>query len=333
MSSRTLIATLTLIFIGLLIWQLRWVLLVFFGAVVISVALDVLIQKLQLHIKVPRIFALFLVIFILAIAGIVVFQLLVPELIIQVKELGSLLPTLMAKIKSILSNQPHLVILQKSIPEQISWERTQLFGSKLLGFAGGAANSLIQLLLVSLLSILLTLDPSSHRNIIITATPKPFRTEVNELLDDCRVALGGWLTGMTISAISVFALTWIGLAILKVPLALLSALICGLLTFIPTIGPTTATLLPLGVALIISPTLMLEVLILRIILQNIEAFLLTPILLSRTVNLLPTVALLAQLSLGALLGLPGVLIALPLTVVLQVCIQRVFINKLMDTWS
>ena len=134
-------------------------------------------------------------------------------------------------------------------------------------------------------------------------------------------------------AITIFVLTWLGLFILKVPLALLSALVCGLLTFVPTIGPTAATLLPLGIALIVSPTLMVKVLVLRVILQNIEAFLLTPILLNRTVNLLPSIALMAQFSLGALLGLPGVLIALPLTVVLQVCIQKVIVPEIMDKWA
>ena len=56
-------------------------------------------------------------------------------------------------------------------------------------------------------------------------------------------------------------------------------------------------------------------------------------LLSRTVNLLPTVALTAQLSLGALLGLPGVLLALPLVVVLQVIMQQVVIKQIMDRWD
>jgi predicted PurR-regulated permease PerM len=131
----------------------------------------------------------------------------------------------------------------------------------------------------------------------------------------------------------VFALTWAGLAALKVPLALLSALVCGLLTFVPTIGPTVATLLPLSVALLVSPALALQVLILRLLVQNGEAFLLTPLLLSRTVNLLPTVALMAQLCLGALLGLPGVLLALPLVVVLQVLAQKLLVEQVMDRWT
>jgi predicted PurR-regulated permease PerM len=153
------------------------------------------------------------------------------------------------------------------------------------------------------------------------------------LLDRCREALGGWLAGMTLSAFTVFLLTWAGLAILRVPLALLSGLICGLLTFVPTIGPTAATLLPLAVALLVSPARVLQVLVLRLILQNAEAFLLTPLLLRRTVNLLPTVALMAQLSLGALLGLPGVLLALPLVVVLQVFCEQVLVRDVMDRWT
>jgi predicted PurR-regulated permease PerM len=50
------------------------------------------------------------------------------------------------------------------------------------------------------------------------------------------------------------------------------------------------------------------------------------------VNLLPTVALMAQLCLGALLGLPGVLLALPLVVVLQVVCEEVVVKEVMDRW-
>lgn len=333
MNARTLLVALTLVVLALLTWQLRWVLLVLFGAVVLAVALDVLIEKLQDRISWPRPLSLAVVLVLLLLGGALVFQLLVPELITQVQELGNLVPTLVTKLKSMLVSNPRLMNLEESFTEQFSWDRIQPFGSQLLGVAGGAANSLIQLLLMSLLAVLLALDPSSHRQMVIAATPRPAREEMAELLDQCRLALGGWLAGMTISASSVFVLTWAGLALLKVPLALLSALVCGLLTFVPTIGPTAATLLPLAMALLVSPLLMLQVLVLRLILQNLEAFLLTPLLLRRTVNLLPTVALMAQLSLGALLGLPGVLLALPLVVVLQVGMEQVVVRQVMDSWT
>ena len=333
MNARTLLVALTLVVLALLTWQLRWVLLVLFGAVVLAVALDVLIEKLQDRLSWPRPLSLAVVLVGLLLGGALVFQLLVPELITQVQELGNLVPTLVTKLKSMLVSNPRLMNLEESFTEQFSWDRIQPLGSQLLGVAGGAANSLIQLLLMSLLAVLLALDPASHRQMVIAATPRPARQEMAELLDQCRLALGGWLAGMTISASSVFVLTWAGLALLKVPLALLSALVCGLLTFVPTIGPTAASLLPLAMALLVSPLLMLQVLVLRLILQNLEAFLITPLLLRRTVNLLPTVALMAQLSLGALLGLPGVLLALPLVVVLQVGMEQVVVKQIMDRWA
>jgi predicted PurR-regulated permease PerM len=236
---------------------------------------------------------------------------------------------LVGKLSGLLSSAPRLEQFDESIGSAINLKGLQ----PLLGFAGGAANTLIQLFLMVLLAILLALDPSSHRRMLLAACPRPAREQLDQLLDECRHALGGWLSGMTLSATTVFLLTWGGLLVLKAPLALLSALICGLLTFVPTIGPTAATLLPTGLALLQSPQLMVSVVVFRLILQNLEAFLLTPLLLRKTVNLLPTVALMAQFSLGALLGLPGVLLALPLVVVLQVLMQRVVVQQIMDRWA
>jgi predicted PurR-regulated permease PerM len=332
MNARNLLAGLTLVVLALLIWELRWVLLVLFGAVVLAVALDVPIGKLM-RLGLPRHLALLVVLVVLILGGALVIQLLVPELLTQLQQLTSLVPSLFEKLKSMIASQPQLRELERSLPDQFSWDRLQPVGVQLLGFAGGAANGVIQLLLMSLLAVLMALDPGAHRRMLVAATPRPARPMMNRVLDRCRTALGGWLAGMTLSATAVFLLTWLGLVLLKAPLALLSALVCGLLTFVPTIGPTAATLLPLGLALLISPTLTVQVLVLRLVLQNLEAFLLTPVLLSRTVNLLPTVALMAQLSLGALLGLPGVLLALPLVVVLQVGMELVVVRQIMDRWS
>jgi len=333
MNPSNLLAALTLVVLALLTWQLRWVLLVLFGAVVLAVALDVPVHHLINRYRIPRPIALLAVLLIGIVGGLLVMQQLLPQLINQFEQLTTLLPALFAQVQALLSDQPLLGELARSLPDQVSWERIQPFGFQLLGVAGGAANGLVQVLLMSLLAVLLALDPSAHRRMAIAATPRPARASLEDLLDQCRTALGGWLAGMTLSALAMFLCTWAGLAILGVPLALLSALVCGLLTFVPTIGPTAATLLPLSLALMISPGLMLQVLVLRLALQNLEAFVLTPLLLRRTVNLLPTVALTSQLSLGALLGVPGVLLALPLVVVLQVGMEQVVVKQIMDRWS
>ena len=329
MTARSVLVALSLVVLTLLTWHLRWVLLVLFGAVVVAVALDVLIQSLQQRTKLERPAALAVVLGLLILSGAFLGQLLLPELLVQFRQLGRDLPQLVGKLSDLLSSDPRLEQFDEAIGSAINLKGLQ----PLLGFAGGAANTLIQLFLMVLLAILLALDPSAHRRMLLAACPRPAREKLDQLLDECRHALGGWLSGMTLSATIVFLLTWGGLLVLKAPLALLSALVCGLLTFVPTIGPTAATLLPTGLALLQSPQLMVSVLVFRLILQNLEAFLLTPLLLRKTVNLLPTVALMAQFSLGALLGLPGVLLALPLVVVLQVLMQRVVVQQIMDRWA
>ena len=47
-----------------------------------------------------------------------------------------------------------------------------------------------------LLDNILAFDPDSHRNIIISSTPKPYRKEIDNLLSKFRLALGGWLSGI-----------------------------------------------------------------------------------------------------------------------------------------
>ncbi|MCF8141114.1 MAG: AI-2E family transporter [Cyanobium usitatum Tobar12.5m-G36] len=333
MNGRTVLGALALVVIGLLTWELRWVLLVLFGAVVLAVALDVPITLLRRLLPLNRPAALIVVLVSLVLLGGVLGQLLLPELLEQIKQLTTLLPVLALRLSSLARQVDWLPDLEQQLMALGTWERLQPLGGQLLGLAGGAANTTIQMLLMALLAILLALDPRSHQKVIVSLTPSFWRPQMKHLLGESRQALGGWLAGMTLSAVSVFLLTWAGLALLGVPLALLSSLVCGLLTFVPTIGPTAATLLPLAVGLLVSPAKMLQVLVLRLILQNAEAFLLTPVLLRRTVNLLPTVALTAQLCLGALLGLPGVLLALPLVVVLQVLFEEVLVKEVMDHWD
>ena len=333
MKARGLIGLLALVVLILLVWELRWVLLVLFGAVVLAVALDVPVTWLRRLTRLNRPSGLVVVVLLLLLGGWQLGQLLLPELVEQAQELTQLVPALIAKVSQLLGGVAMLESVERQLMAFATWDKIQPIGAQLLGFAGGAASGTIQLLLMVLLALLLALDPRSHQRLVLAVTPSRHRVLMQQVLAECRQALGGWLAGMTISATVVFLLTWAGLAALKVPLALLSALVCGLLTFVPTIGPTLATVLPLAVALLISPALAMQVLVLRLVLQNVEAFVLTPILLSQTVNLLPTVALMAQLCLGVLLGLPGVLLALPLVVVLQVLCQRLLVEQLMDRWT
>lgn len=328
-----LLGTVALVLLCLMAWELRWVLMVLFGAIVLAVALDVPVQLLMRRLQLARPAALTIVLAAFGSLTTVLVLLLLPEVVDQVQTLIRILPALLAYLASLSGRVPALSEFQDTLRSLSSFETLQPLGSQLLGLAGGAANGTIQLLLMALLAVLLCLDPASHTRLVVAATPRFYRQHMRRLLEECRDALGGWLAGMTLSAAAVFLATWAGLALIGAPLALLSGLISGVLTFVPTVGPTLATLLPAAVALLLVPKVVVKVILLRLLLQNLEAFVMTPLLLKRTVNLLPTVALMGQLSLGALLGLPGVLLALPFIVVTQVLLQEVLVREIMDRWT
>ncbi len=328
-----LLGTVALVLLCLMAWELRWVLMVLFGAIVLAVALDVPVQLLMRRLQLARPAALTIVLAAFGSLTTVLVLLLLPEVVDQVQTLIRILPALLAYLASLSGRVPALREFQDTLRSLSSFETLQPLGSQLLGLAGGAANGTIQLLLMALLAVLLCLDPVSHTRLVVAATPRFYRQHMRRLLEECRDALGGWLAGMTLSAAAVFLATWAGLALIGAPLALLSGLISGVLTFVPTVGPTLATLLPAAVALLLVPKVVVKVILLRLLLQNLEAFVMTPLLLKRTVNLLPTVALMGQLSLGALLGLPGVLLALPFIVVTQVLLQEVLVREIMDRWT
>ena len=159
MNAQSILLTLTFVVLALLIWQLRWVLLVLFGAVVVAVALDVLIHQLQNRSRLARPQALLAVLAGLLLAGLLIGQLLLPELITQTQQLGQDHPELVNNLSG-LGDDPRFSALNQTLSSGASPESLQSVGRQLLGVAGGA-NSLIQVLLMALLAILLALTPSS----------------------------------------------------------------------------------------------------------------------------------------------------------------------------
>jgi predicted PurR-regulated permease PerM len=124
-------------------------------------------------------------------------------------------------------------------------------------------------------------------------------------------------------------LTWIGLSILGVPLALTLGLIAGLLSFIPNFGPIISAVPALLLAFIESPTTALYVLILYIGVQLVESNVVTPLIERETVELPPALTIIFQLALAVMVGGLGLILATPLLAVIMVVIQMVYIQDIL----
>ncbi|MEJ7698536.1 MAG: AI-2E family transporter [Pyrinomonadaceae bacterium] len=123
------------------------------------------------------------------------------------------------------------------------------------------------------------------------------RKRVREILYEIGETLSWWLIGKGASMLFIGVLTWIGLYIIGVPLALTLGLIAGLFSFVPNFGPILSAVPAILLAFIDSPTSALYVLILFVVVQLIESNLLTPMIERRTVELPPVLTIASQLAL------------------------------------
>ena len=138
-----------------------------------------------------------------------------------------------------------------------------------------------------------------------------------------------WLIGKVGSMIFIGILTWIGLSIIGVPLALTLGLIAGLLSFIPNFGPIISALPAILLAFIDSPITAVYVLILYVGVQLVESNLVTPIIERETVELPPALTIIFQLALSVMIGGLGLVLATPLLAVIMVLVQMVYIQDVL----
>ena len=180
---------------------------------------------------------------------------------------------------------------------------------------------------------MLLADPIPYRKGFIRLFPAFYRRRVDQILVLCNEALQGWLTGILFNMCAIAILSSISLSALGIPLALAQAVLAGILTFIPNIGPILSVIPPMAIALIDNPLKSLAVLVAYTIIQQIESNILTPLVRAKQVSLLPAVTLLAQVFFATFFGFLGLFLALPLTVVGQVWFKEVVINDILNNWD
>ena len=137
-----------------------------------------------------------------------------------------------------------------------------------------------------------------------------------------------WLLAKLASMVMVGIFTTVGLWALGIDLALILGIIAALLSFIPNLGPLLA-FIPAGlVSILTGVDTLLYVSILYIGIQTVESYILTPILQAEIASLPPALVLLVQVLLASMVGMAGVLLAAPLTVLLIVITNQLYVKRL-----
>jgi len=147
---------------------------------------------------------------------------------------------------------------------------------------------------------------------------------VGEVLTETKSLIQNYLVGLLIEAAIVATLNSVGLMIIGIQYAILLGILGALLNIIPYIGGLIAIALPMLVAIATkSPSAALWVLIVYLVVQFIDNHYIVPSIVASKVKINALVSIIVVLVGGALWGVPGMFLSIPLTAIIKVIFDRI----------
>lgn len=309
-----------------LAWYLRDLLLLVFGAVLVSVILRLLAAPIHDRLRINSGLALALAALImLAMVGIVLWFF-GAEIGRQTEALGQMLPDAWHSLQGRLERAG----LGEPVRNAIQDLRDGLIAN--VGrFALTVTNALGDTLLVIVGGIYLAAQPQLYRIGVVKMIPGGQRELAAEAIGEAGNALRLWLRGRMVSMIVVAMLTAFGLWVIGVPSWLSLGLLSGLLEFVPFLGPIVSAVPAVLLALAYSPEAALWTVGLYLLVQQIEGNLIEPLIQQRVVSIPPMLLLFAVIAAALLFGLGGIVLGAPFTVVIYVLVKRLYVREALHT--
>jgi predicted PurR-regulated permease PerM len=247
----------------------------------------------------------------------------VPLAVTQAGHLASDLPAYLKTLKNHHStigkyNYKYHVVgrLQKLLKGNGSSFKTVLGGGKIVVDLIGTV------VLVAILSIYMLVDlPRLKRGIYLLA-PRSRRARMVLLTDEIIDRVGGYVLGNLFTSFIAGAGTLLWALALGIPYAVFLGLLVALLDLIPMIGSTIGGVIVSLVALTVSFPLAIATAIFYVVYRFVEDYVLTPRVMARTVAVPGLVTVIATVIGGALLGIIGALVAIPIAAGLKLLVDQ-----------
>lgn len=319
----------SLILIGILAlvalaWVLREILLMVFGAIVIATLFRALAGQFE-RLRLPEGLALFaavLTVFAIVGTAAVLFG---AQLVSQAESLTQAVPAAWKAVQEQLGSL--------GLPPELF----QL-GSGTAGLTANAGNFAMSLgsgladaLLIVVGGIFIAASPKFYRIGAIKLVPEQRRGQIWQALEASGNALRLWLKAQLLTMAVIGVVTGLGLWLIGVPSALALALLAALLEFIPYVGPIVAAIPAILLAMAVDPQTALLTVGLYVIIQQLEGYVLSPLIQQWAVDLPGALLLFSLLACGTLFGALGVIFAAPLTVVIYVLVKKLYVQEALDT--
>ena len=321
---RRILITLVVVGLAYFLWLISDILLLIFAAILLAVLISFLADLMARYTPVPQQWSLSVTVVLLAILLVGFLGLFGTQIGGQVTQVVEKLPQAINAAGDRLGISNASAELEEAIT---SGSGSVL--SRLAGLGSTVAGALANLALVVVAAIYLAADPRLYQRGAIKLLPPNQHDRILDAMDVTSNALRLWFGGQLmamalVGVVSALAYWWIGL---PSPLAL--GIIAGATNFVPYLGPILGAVPAMVFALATDLTTALWTLGAVVAIQQLEGNVITPFIQQRAVSLPPAVVLFAIVVFGLVFGLPGVFLAVPLTVTLMVLVKKLWVRQVL----
>ena len=197
----------------------------------------------------------------------------------------------------------------------------------LLKVGAGIATAISGALIVVVLTLYFVASLPGIKESMMQFAPARNRPRVRQLTNQITDSVGGYLMGMVILAFFNSVVATLLPLVLGLPYPLLMGVLAFSITIIPLVGPVLYWIFATVLALFTSPLAALIFGICYLIYIQIEAYVITPRVMSKAISIPGSLVVIGALIGGTLLGLIGALVAVPVTASILLIIKQVYIPK------
>jgi len=203
-------------------------------------------------------------------------------------------------------------------------------GQYALTFGRSAANAVAMFVVALVLTVYLLIEWKSTVEWLMAFVPQDHRPKVRRTLADARATVFSYVVGNALTSVITAVATFVALVLLKVPAALVLAIIAGLFDFIPVVG----FLLSLGITALLAATVSVTavwgVIAFYVVFNAVENYFIAPKIYGHELELSKLAVLIAVAVGGQLGGVMGALLALPIAAIYPI-IERLWLRDQLNS--
>ena len=330
--ARTILVVVGTLFLIWLLLQVWTIFLLVFLAFLLSLALLPPVRRVESHGS-ARVTAVGLVFLVLIGAGAGFFFIVVPPLVDQGQNFVDNAPTYLARFERIIARYPEVDQWYQDLQAQTEdGGNFALPWGQILSLGSGVVTGVANFFFVTVLTFYLLLEGErTYRFLARYFTPE-LRFRMRRAFPELSRVVSGFVIGQMITSLAFGLFAYIVLRIAGVPEPLLLAVIAGVFDAVPIVGVPAAMIPAALLALTVSVPTAIIVLSAYIIYQQIENYVLVPRVYGNTLQVSSLSILVGVLVGGQLLGVIGVILALPITAAIPV-IERIWVEPVPDDLS